>query len=526
MKKTNYIIFILFTYFCFVGFLGRGEAQTDVIDQKEIAAPSDNVPVEQSFAGAARSVQKQLEESLDDLSLLRQKMTDEKIPLSRQLNGLESELSNIRLEYQKTSRLLDSRTLDLSNLRSEIKSRKEEISYLSNLLGEYIRNFESRLHIAEVQRYKDALEDAKLAAENTSMPQEEIFQLQSDLIATSIARVNDLFGGTSFKGTAVDVDGLVKKGTFVLVGPAALFRSDDGKNVGTVQQRLGSLEPTIVNFQNEMDSEVAKQVVASSKGLFPLDPSLGNAHKIEATKETFLEHVKKGGTVMIPIFLMAGAAALVGLYKWIYLTFVRVPSQKRIDELLYVIKDGDRELALQKTKTMGGPAGKMLADGITHLDEPREIIEEVMYETVLSTRLKLQGLLPFVAICASSAPLLGLLGTVTGIINTFKLITVFGSGDVKTLSGGISEALITTEFGLIVAIPSLLLHAFLSRKAKGIIDKMEKIAVTFLNYTNTMISAVAKESQKENTPHEILIKKSGKRNIVGDGSIKPDTVKR
>jgi hypothetical protein len=70
---------------------------------------------------------------------------------------------------------------------------------------------------------------------------------------------------------------------------------------------------------------------------------------------------------------------------------------------------------------------------------------------------------------------------VTGIINTFKLITVFGIGDVKTLSGGISEALITTKFGLIVAVPSLLLHAFLSRKARSAIDQMEKAAIAFAN---------------------------------------------
>jgi biopolymer transport protein ExbB len=73
-----------------------------------------------------------------------------------------------------------------------------------------------------------------------------------------------------------------------------------------------------------------------------------------------------------------------------------------------------------------------------------------------------------------------LLGTVTGIINTFKLLTVFGSGDVKMLSGGISEALITTEFGLIVAIPTLLAHAFLSRRAKGITDRMEQLAIGFI----------------------------------------------
>ncbi len=89
--------------------------------------------------------------------------------------------------------------------------------------------------------------------------------------------------------------------------------------------------------------------------------------------------------------------------------------------------------------------------------------------------------MPFVAISASAAPLLGLLGTVTGIMNTFSLITIYGTGDVKTLSSGISEALITTEYGLIVAIPSLLLHAFLSSKVRKIVNNLEATGVSFVN---------------------------------------------
>jgi hypothetical protein len=123
----------------------------------------------------------------------------------------------------------------------------------------------------------------------------------------------------------------------------------------------------------------------------------------------------------------------------------------------------------------------MLAAGVNHIRASRDLIEEVMYETVLTTKLRLQKMLPFIAICAASAPLLGLLGTVTGIIRTFKMITLFGSGDVKSLSGGISEALITTEFGLIVAIPALLIHAFLSRKARGVTAQMETVAISFAN---------------------------------------------
>jgi len=145
----------------------------------------------------------------------------------------------------------------------------------------------------------------------------------------------------------------------------------------------------------------------------------------------------------------------------------------------------------------------MLTAGVEHLREPRELIEEVMYETVLTTKLKLQSFLPFIAICAASAPLLGLLGTVTGIINTFKLITVFGSGDVKSLSGGISEALITTKFGLIVAIPSLLIHAFLSRSAKTITDRMEKAAVAFINQVMRTRSQEPEAGTQELTAYDV-----------------------
>ena len=409
--------------------------------------PEQQAEPEDSFARAATTVQRQLEESLAELNSLHQQIADEKIPLSRKLSDLEGELAQVRIDYQQTSRLLDSRTLDLSNLRTEIKSRQEEATYLSNLLGEYIRNFESRLHIAEIQRYRQTLETAKLAPENSNLSQQEVYQSQAALLTESLTRLDDALGGTRFEGTAVDEAGLVKPGTFVLIGPAALFRSADGQHVGTAEQRLGSLEPAVIGFGTPSDREAAQRVVSGSGGYFPLDPTLGNAHKVETTQETLVEHVQKGGPVMIPIFALAGAALLVALYKWIYLLFVRSPSRKRIAALLGAIAQRDEQAAKEAAETIPGPTGKMLRAGVEHLREPRELIEEVMYETVLATRLRLQRMLPFIAISASSAPLLGLLGTVTGIINTFKLITVFGSGDVKTLSGGISEALITTEFG-------------------------------------------------------------------------------
>ncbi|MEQ8819982.1 MAG: MotA/TolQ/ExbB proton channel family protein [Sumerlaeia bacterium] len=534
------------------------------------AAQQTQVPqATRDFGSAAQSAQQRLEDSLKELAALREQAANETIPLSRRLSELESELSDVRLEFQQTSRMLDSRTLDLSNLRSEIQRRKEESTYLSNLLGEYIRNFESRLHIAELQRYEEALDEARLAPENDALSEQDVYEKQAALLTLSVDRLEDALGGTTFEGSAVDEAGIVNPGTFLLVGPAALFASQDGQIVGTAEQRLGSLEPTVATFQDPADSVAARAVIADAKGAFPFDPTLGNAHKIEDTEETFAEHVAKGGPVMIPIFILAGLSLLVALCKWISFLAIRAPERSQVRELLGYVSRQDRygakEVAAQMKKrrpdfkrdwVMGlliglffglgvwaflsldvarsiapglaplaeqfgpaifvaffgiigaglqfllrlvfgySPTAEMLSDGVEHLEYPPELIEEVMYERILAVRLHLEGWLPFIAICAAAAPLLGLLGTVTGIINTFKLITVFGSGDVKTLSSGISEALVTTEFGLITAIPALLLHGLLVRKARGIVNRMETAGVSLVNTVSKSpmnLTAVAKK---------------------------------
>ncbi len=368
----------------------------------------------------------------------------------------------------------------MGNLRSEIKSRQDESDYLFNLFGEYIRNFESRLHIAEIQRYQEAIETAKLARKTAIYPNRR-FQ-NPGATPGNLARPFGGFAGRDplrgHRGRLkwISQAGDVRDGWSVRSIPLGGW-----ENCRKHRAALGSLEPAIVSYGAPIDASAAAEFITVASGLYPLDPTLGSAHKVEETHETLMEHIRKGGPVMYPIFVLAGAALLVALYKWLGMAFIFTPSAKRLRDLLAIVARHDRKAALLKARKIGGPVGKMLVAGIEHLREPRDLIEEVMYEKILATRLKIERFLPFISISAASAPLLGLLGTVTGIINTFKLITVFGSGDVKTLSGGISEALITTEFGLIVAIPSLLIHAFLSRKARGVINQMEKAAVALVN---------------------------------------------
>ncbi|MDF7808192.1 MotA/TolQ/ExbB proton channel family protein [Pontiellaceae bacterium B12219] len=434
-----------------------------------------------TFADSQTEMQQKLEASLQELSNVRKTIAKEKLPMVKGLNALEDEVLDVRLENQKITRQLDSRNLDLNNLRADIKARKGEISYISSLLGEYTRNFETRLHIAELDQYEDVVQSAILAPDNSNLSDEEIFVEQTALVEASIARLQSVVGGDAFSGTAAGEDGLVKQGEFLLIGPIALFAANDGSLSGIAEQRLGSLEPTVLPFADLANAEMTASAVAAKGGLFPFDPSLGNARKIEETQESFKEHIQKGGMVAYVILGMFGLSVVIALIKWIQLSAIPKTSEKAVQPVLRAMLENDHATAAAEIKKLKGPTAAMLTVGIEHINEPKDLVEEVMYEEMLTTRMKVTKLTPVLAICASTAPLMGLLGTVTGIINTFKLITVFGSGDVKTLSGGISEALITTELGLVVAISALVLSAFLTRKAKRITDTMEQIAILFMN---------------------------------------------
>ncbi len=439
----------------------------------------------------ADDMQAKLESSLHELSNVREAVTKEKLPMVKGLNALEDEVLEVRLELQQVQRQLDSRNLDVNNLTAELKSRQGEKSYISNLLGEYIRNFQTRLHIAELDHYEETVNSAVLAPDNTNLSDEQIFLRQTDLVEASIQRLQDLVGGAAFGGSAAGEDGLVRQGDYILIGPVALFAAKDGSLSGIAEQRLGSLEPIVMPFADASNAQLVKTAVAAKRGTIPFDPSLGNARKIEETHETLGEHLKKGGFVVWPIVGMFILAVLVAIGKWIQLVLIPMPSDKEVEPLLKAMLHDDHGEALSKAGKIKGPTGVMLKAGIEHINEPKDLVEEVMYEEMLTTRLSVNKWTSFIAVCASSAPLLGLLGTVTGIINTFKLITVFGSGDVKTLSGGISEALITTELGLVVAIFSLVLYAFLSRKAKSICDRMEQAAILFMNRATRTAPEVA-----------------------------------
>ena len=423
---------------------------------------------------------RELAAALEELSSLRDSIAAEKVPIAERVNDLENRTVQKRQELSRKQRSADNKLVELNALKSNLNGLKEERAYVSGLFSEYVQSFETRIHISEAKRYEAFIDAAKEAAANRDLAFIDKMRAQAALLNASLDRIERLMGGDSFEGRALSPNGVLERGRFVLVGPVSVFSSEESENGGLARLQLGSPEPTVIDLGDKR-RRLAHALAESKSGMLPVDASLGNALKIAATEDTFLEHLKKGGPVMIPILGLGIAAILIALLRWVDLSQNRLVSPEDLQLVLSCIKADNVQKAKEHAAKMKGVVGDVLTMAIENCREKTEYIEEILYERMLSAKPSLQSMLPFIALTAATAPLLGLLGTVTGMINTFNMITVFGTGDPRMLSAGISEALITTKFGLVVAVPALICHAIVSRKAKGILGSMEQVTVGFVN---------------------------------------------
>jgi len=216
----------------------------------------------------------------------------------------------------------------------------------------------------------------------------------------------------------------------------------------------------------------------------PVDMSGGAALR-QLTRRTGLgEQIMAGGPIVWPILLIGVAALVIVVARAVFLGRMRGDTDRIMGEVNARAAEGDWA-ACEKLVTDGGkrswPVARVIKAGLAARDEDRETLESVLQEAILHELPHVQRGIAMLAVLGAVAPLLGLLGTVTGMIETFRVITLFGTGDPKLMSGGISEALVTTELGLAVAIPIMLLHTWLSRRSDNLIGEMEAKAVQLTN---------------------------------------------
>jgi|TARA_B100000315_G_scaffold108934_2_gene99963 biopolymer transport protein ExbB len=187
-----------------------------------------------------------------------------------------------------------------------------------------------------------------------------------------------------------------------------------------------------------------------------------------------LEIIQSGGWLMVPIVLCSVLAAAIGFERLWTLQRTRVAPRELLAEVWGVLNNGEYDAQKLRELRNANGLGQVFAAGITNARRGREIMKEAMEEAAGQVAHDLERYLTALGIVAAIAPLLGLLGTVVGMIDVFSALMLEGAGNANVLAGGISTALITTAAGLSVAIPALIFHRFLLRRVDELVVTIEQ----------------------------------------------------
>ncbi len=193
------------------------------------------------------------------------------------------------------------------------------------------------------------------------------------------------------------------------------------------------------------------------------------------------ELVKSGGWLMLPIILCSIIAMSIVVERFWSLRREVVLPEHLVATVWNAIKQNNLKPAMIEALAKQSALGKILSAGLKHRHESRERIKESIEERGREVVHDLEHFLNTLGTIASISPLLGLLGTVVGMINVFTAITSYGVGNPAVLASGISQAMITTAAGLTVAIPSLIFYRFFRRKVDSIVVVMEREAIKMVD---------------------------------------------
>ncbi len=201
--------------------------------------------------------------------------------------------------------------------------------------------------------------------------------------------------------------------------------------------------------------------------------------------KAFLEIIQKGGPVMYPLLLCSVVALAISIERLYSLTRANTDPKKLMDKVKEAVRKRDFRVAIGYCDATPGPVANVLATVIDLRELPVEEVREGVNETVLSETPRLERGLPTLSTLITVSPLLGLLGTITGLMKLFNIIAGGEIGNSEKLSSGIAEALITTATGLIIAITFMVIHNLLSTRVDRILNQMEKSVTELLNFIRT-----------------------------------------
>jgi biopolymer transport protein ExbB len=282
-------------------------------------------------------------------------------------------------------------------------------------------------------------------------------------------------------GELVGPDGRNTTGEIIRVGRfTTYYRLADGSVGFLVPDAVGERLIAITGEVPWGTQQSIKSYFDEETNITPIDPSAGGGFTKLTESEDLRDWLEKGGTLMYAILAVGIFAILLGLERIIVLGTKARASDTVMENIKALVSKGRwkdaRAYCVDKSRV---PTCQMLDSVMEHVGHTQIVLENALQEAILKQMPKLERFLTTLALLAAIAPLLGLLGTVTGMITTFKVITEVGTGDPTMMAGGISEALLTTQFGLMTAVPIMLLHHFLERQVDKIVNDMQEKGTAF-----------------------------------------------
>lgn len=194
-----------------------------------------------------------------------------------------------------------------------------------------------------------------------------------------------------------------------------------------------------------------------------------------------LEIIQAGGWLMLPLLLASVVALAICVDRLLALRIEKVAPESAYSQVLSYWQQPQRDPKQAEALRDSSPLAAILVQAVPHYATGRESVKETLTDAAGHEIHRLERGLNSLGTIAAITPLLGLLGTVIGMIRVFTEITVHGTGDASILAGGISEALITTASGLTIAIPALMMHRYFLRRLDAIVVVMEQQSIQLLN---------------------------------------------
>lgn len=377
------------------------------------------------------------------------KQTEQQLRATKQ--ELETQRKALQAQADQLSKQFGDNENTLARLEEQLRLETGSLGELFGVVRQNAKLLSSELQqsitAVDRQQYTAQVDEIVAAKSLPSMTQLTGLwrSFNEQIIASSeLSRVDVNF---------IDGDGVTKLltayriGSFGLVSEQGYVKWNSDKQVATSYPKQPENPPTLTNMA---DSHVQMVMV---------DPSRGVMLEQLAQVPTLMERLQAGGAVGNIILALLVVGLLIALYRGsvLIITHHKIKAQ---------LKDPQ--------KIGNNPLGRVLTVYSKEQNRSVEALELRLLETVVDEQAHLEQGLSMLKLLAAIAPMLGLLGTVTGMIETFQVITQFGNGDPKVMAGGISMALVTTVLGLIAAMPLLLAHNILSSQAENIRTILEK----------------------------------------------------